>query len=32
MSTDHTDLAEPHGAHHGYISYKSHYLARPKRI
>ena len=38
MTTDHTDLAEPtdsaeaKGVHHGYISDKSRYLARLKRI
>ena len=32
MTTDHTHLAEPTGAHHGYISDKSRYLARLKRI
>ena len=38
MTTDHTDLAEPSdsaeakGVHHGYISDKSRYLARLKRI
>jgi DNA-binding FrmR family transcriptional regulator len=35
MTTDHidlTDITEPDGAHHGYISDKSRYLARLKRI
>ena len=32
MTTEHTDLAEPTGVHHGYISDKSRYLARLKRI